>query len=144
MAEAVSDASAVSGATADHRVRSEAEAEWVTDEEVTNGSPFRVVAAAADELLNAETDVFGEEVVDSETTTPEGTAGIVEGASSEGVNLKLLVTEFAFRGWSDGFFEGLRGGACEGASDGDSNCNECDCEFFHMWFFVFGHLGLAK
>ena len=48
MAKTVSDASAVSGAAADHRIRSEAEAEWIADEEVTNGSPFRVVAAAAE------------------------------------------------------------------------------------------------
>lgn len=137
MAETMTSSGAVSGAAADHAVRGEAEAEGIADEEVADGGPLGIAAATADVLLNTETDVFVYEVVDSETTTPVGTAGAVESASGECVNLKLLITEFAIRSGSHGFFEGLRRGACEGAGDGDSNCDECDCEFFHDVVFLF-------
>ena len=88
-------------------------------------------------MLDTETDVFVDEVVDSETATPVGTTGAVKAAGGEGINLKFLITEFAIRSGSHGFFEGLRRGAREGASDGDNNCDECDCEFFHDVVFLF-------
>jgi hypothetical protein len=68
-------------------------------------------------LFDTETDEFGEEVVDSESTTPAWTALVVESAGGECVDLEFLIAEFAFRSWSYGLFEGLGRGASEGASD---------------------------
>jgi hypothetical protein len=68
-------------------------------------------------LFDTETDEFGEEVVDSESTTPAWTALVVESAGGECVDLEFLITEFAFRSWGYCLFEGLGRGACEGACD---------------------------
>jgi hypothetical protein len=66
-------------------------------------------------LFHTDTDEFGEEVVDTETTAPAWTTLVVEGAGSESVDLKFLIAEFAVRSRSNGLFEGLGRGASEGA-----------------------------
>lgn len=119
----MSFAGAVSSTTASEGVRSEVQrADWVTEKEVTRGSPFSVGTAtdfftAEDVLFDTDTDEFGEEVVNSESTTPAWTALVVESAGGKCVDLEFLIAEFAFCGWSYCLFEGLGRGACEGACD---------------------------
>ncbi len=108
IAETVTFASAVSCTTASEGVRSEVQrADRVTKEEVTRGSPLGVRSTAEDVLFHTDTDEFGEEIVNSESTTPAWTTLVVESACGKCVNLEFLIAEFAFLSGSYGLFEGL-------------------------------------
>ena len=108
MTEAVTGAIATVGCTtANEGVRSEVErADWETEENVTCGSPLGgVLVTTEDVLLDTDTDDFREEVVNTKSTTPTWLTFIEEGSKTEGVNLKLLIPEFAFGDGGNCFFE---------------------------------------
>jgi hypothetical protein len=107
MTETMSGTSAVGCTTANESVRSKVDrADWEAKEEIASGGPLSSVLIATEEvLLDAHTDELCEEIVYTKSTTPTWLTLIEEGAKTEGVNLKLLIPEFAFGDGGHCFFE---------------------------------------
>ena len=117
--------------------------DWVTSDQVA----LKVVeylaassAKSAEGIINSDTEVTGEEVVQAETATE--TVGIfaIETAgctSNESVKLNFTGAEQVILNGSDDDFLGI-GRACErGRCGSQNNCEECE-GFFHVYIGLFG------
>ena len=80
----------------------------VAQEEVSRCGPFPsvrviVLGSANDVLLNTNTYIFCEEVVDTNSSAPTGTSTFGKNACAESVKLEFLISEFAFLRSNNGF-----------------------------------------